>query len=380
MNNFLIFNKKTRKFQSMKKTLFLLLFISQLALAQTQQKESPNLIIITTDGLRWQEVFSGVDKEILYSKLVNRGDSTQIAKKYVSSDPQESRKKLMPFLWSTVNKEGMIFGNRNLNSLVDVANPYWFSYPGYSELLTGHVDTLINSNDYKPNPNTNLFAFLNKQNAYKGKVAAFGAWDAFNRILNEEKSGFPVINAFEPLNAILKDDLSNQMSAMLKDSYKPFKEVECLDVFTHYQALHYLKSQKPKGLYISYGETDEWAHHGQYSDYLDAAHQVDQWIKDIWTWVQNTPGYKDNTYVLIATDHGRGWKNEWTSHGSKIKDANFVWFALMGPNLNAKGNLGEQKGGNKVFQKELAATILSLIGQDFKVEHEVGKSILKSGN
>jgi len=361
----------------MKKLLILLLFIHQLAIAQNNPKESPNLIVITTDGLRWQEVFNGVDKDILTSKSVNKSDSAAIAKNYSAVNHQESRKKLMPFLWSSVQEKGMIFGNRNLNSLAEVANPYWFSYPGYSELLTAYVDTLINTNDYKPNPHTNLFAFLNKQNAYKGKVAAFGAWNAFNRILNEEKSGFPVINAFEPLNSILKDDLSNQISDMLKDSYKPFHEVECLDVFTHYQALHYLKSQKPKAMYISYGETDEWAHHDKYANYLDAAHQVDQWIGDIWTWVQNTPGYKDNTYILIATDHGRGWKNEWTSHGASIKDANYVWFALMGPNLASKGKLGEQEGGDKILQKQLAASMLQLMGLEFRVEHEVGVGIFR---
>jgi len=361
----------------MKKLLILLIFIHQLAIAQNNPKESPNLIVITTDGLRWQEVFNGVDKDILTSKSVNKSDSTAIAKNYSAVNPLESRKKLMPFLWSSVQEKGMIFGNRNLNNLAEVANPYWFSYPGYSELLTGYVDTLINTNDYKPNPHSNLFAFLNKQSAYKGKVAAFGAWNAFNRILNEEKSGFPVINGFEPINSILKDEVSNQMSAMLKDIYKPFHEVECLDVFTHYQALHYLKSQKPKAMYISYGETDEWAHHDEYSKYLDAAHQVDQWIGDIWTWVQNTPGYKDNTYILIATDHGRGWKNEWTGHGASIKDANFVWFALMGPNLASKGKLGEQEGGDKVFQKQLAASMLQLMGLEFRVEHEVGEGIFR---
>ncbi len=361
----------------MKKIFILLLFIHQVALAQNDHKESPNLLIITTDGLRWQEVFSGVDKEILSSKLVNKGDSTNIAKKYLSTDLLESRKKLMPFFWSTLQDQGMIFGNRNLDSRVDLENPYWFSYPGYSELLTGYVDTAINSNDYKANPNSNIFAYLHKQRAYKGKVIAFGAWNAFDRIFNEIESGFPVINAFEPINSILKDEVSNQMSAMLKDSFKPFGEAECLDVFTHYQAFHYLKTKKPKAMYIAYGETDEWAHAGKYANYLDATHQVDQWIGDIWTWVQNTPGYKDNTYVLIATDHGRGWQNEWTSHGAKIKDANYVWFALMGPNLAAKGKLGEQEGGNKVFQKQLADTMLHLMGQDFKVEHEVGEGIFR---
>jgi hypothetical protein len=48
---------------------------------------------------------------------------------------------------------------------------------------------------------------------------------------------------------------------------------ECLDVFTHCAAIEELNKNKPRVLYIAYGETDEWAHSGKYRSYLDAAHQ-----------------------------------------------------------------------------------------------------------
>jgi hypothetical protein len=88
----------------------------------------------------------------------------------------------MPFLWGEVLKKGQIHGNRDKGSMVNVSNPYWFSYPGYSELTTGQVDTAVNSNEYKPNPNTNFFEYLNTLPSYKNKVVAFGAWGAFDRI------------------------------------------------------------------------------------------------------------------------------------------------------------------------------------------------------
>ena len=160
---------------------------------------APNLIIITTDGFRWQEVFGGMDTAIANQSEFNQGDSTYIYNKYGANDLATRQKKLMPFFWNQVAKEGMLFGNRDVNNNVDVANPHWFSYPGYNEIFTGYPDTAINSNDYMPNPHTNIFAFLNAQPAYKNKVAAFGAWDAFDRILNEKVSGFPVINGFESI-------------------------------------------------------------------------------------------------------------------------------------------------------------------------------------
>jgi hypothetical protein len=115
-----------------------------------------NIIIITTDGLRWQEVFSGMDSAIANDPKFNQGDSAAIYGKYWSPDPLERRKKLMPFFWSRIETDGQIYGNRNHGNKIDNANPYWFSYPGYNEIFTGYPDPLINSNSYPPNPNTTL--------------------------------------------------------------------------------------------------------------------------------------------------------------------------------------------------------------------------------
>jgi len=148
-----------------------------------------NLILITTDGLRWQEVFGGLDLDLTANSRFNEGDSSYIMNKYGGATATERRQRLMPFLWSTIAGQGQLYGNRWLGSSVDNANPYWFSYPGYSELLTGYADTAINSNDYPANPHVTLLEFFNRQKGWHGKAAAFGAWQAFDRIINEERSG-----------------------------------------------------------------------------------------------------------------------------------------------------------------------------------------------
>jgi len=196
------------------------LFILFSFLSHAQKTE--NIIIITTDGFRWQEIFKGMDPAIANDKKFNQGDSTYIYKKYGSPDFKESRQKLMPFLWSEIASKGQIYGNRDLGNKVNVSNPYWFSYPGYSEIMTGNVDIAVNSNDYKPNPNVNVLEFLNQQPKIKGKVAAFGAWDAFDRILNEERSGFPVISAFDKIGGSSPTVVQKLLNEMRDDSFKPF--------------------------------------------------------------------------------------------------------------------------------------------------------------
>ena len=336
--------------------LFLILIGS---VCKAQQAE--NIIIITTDGFRWQEVFGGMDSAIAYNKKYNSGDSAYLFKKYWAAEAIERRKKLLPFLWSTASTQGQLYGNRTMGNKVNTANPYWFSYPGYNEIMTGYADTAINSNEYPPNPNATVLEFFNTQQKLKGKVVVFGAWEAFNRILNEERSGIPVVAAFDTITGSSLTPQQKLINAMLTDSYKPWHQEECLDVFTHYAAVEQLKTKKPRVLYIAYGETDEWAHAGKYRSYLDAAHQVDAWIKQLWDFVQSDPQYRNNTTFFITTDHGRGdkTKSEWTSHGNSIEGASEIWFAVLGPTIPAKGEMKEE---GQWYQKQFAKTIAKLMG------------------
>jgi len=342
--------------------LALVLFFSNNTFAQNASNKK--IIVITTDGFRWQEVFKGLDKDILKFKPYQNGDSAKTAQNFGGTTIEESRKKLLPFIWTTIAEKGQIHGNRNSGSLVDNANPYWFSYPGYSEILTGQVDTAVNSNEYAPNPNTNFFEYLNTLPFYKGKVIAFGAWDAFKRILNEKRAGFPVINGTHVDEFLLKDPQFKMVANLMKDTYQPFGE-EALDGFTNSLALMYLKSYKPNAMYISYGDTDELSHAGNYPEYLKAANRFDNYIKAIYDFVNTDPSYKNNTIILITTDHGRGdiVKTQWTSHGQKIKDAHEIWYAMIGAGVNP---LGEVKSNEQVYQKELIHKVAEIANLNFK--------------
>lgn len=349
----------------------LLVWISSQAFGQQRIE---NLILVTTDGLRWQEVFGGMDSAIARDPKFNQDDSALIFRKYWSADAGERRKKLMPFFWSTLAKEGQLYGNRAFGNKVDVSNTYAFSYPGYSELLTGYADTAINTNSYPPNPHVNLLEFLLGRRGFRNSVAAFGAWNAFDRILNEGRAGFPVYSAFDSIGGKLPTARQRLINAMRQDSYKPWNEDECLDIFTHYAAREHLENSLVRVLYIAYGETDEWAHSGQYRSYLDAAHQVDAWIAELWAYVQRTPRLRNKTALLITTDHGRGdaVKSEWTSHGASIAGASSIWFAVIAPGLPAKG---EVKAPMQIYQKQLAQTMAELLGYRFTAEHPVAEGV-----
>jgi hypothetical protein len=339
------------------------------------QSKSENLIIVTVDGFRWQEVFGGMDSAVAVQKRFHRGDSLYLFQKYWSNEPMARRKALLPFLWGTVAGNGQLYGNRQRGSTVDVANPYWFSYPGYHEIFTGFPDTAVNSNSYPANPHTTILDFFQRQPGFTGRVAAFGAWEAFSRILNAPRAGFPVVAAFDDCGVGTPTEREKLINGMRRDCYRQWGNDECFDVFTYYEALEHLKTRRPRILYIGLGETDEWAHAESYRAYLDAAHIADGWLRELWDFVQNDPEYRDRTTLFITTDHGRGdrKKEQWTGHGQSVPDAHETWCAVLGPGVAARGEIA---GGPAISASQFAQTFASLLGFTFVANHPIGQKII----
>lgn len=342
-------------------------FTLVIAIAAHAQQQTEHVVIVTLDGFRWQELFKGADSVILNNSRYTE-NSKGMKERYWAASIDERRKKLLPFFWNTIATQGQLYGNRSFGNYVNNANPYWFSYPGYNEIFTGFPDTAVNSNNKKWNKNENVLEFINKQKGFEGKVAAFTSWDVFPYILNEERSKLYVNSAFEKTNINaptfeLLDEMQEHAPRILGDGVRP-------DLLTFYIAKEYLKTCKPRVLYIGFDETDDFAHGGKYDLYLQSAYMVDQLIADLWGWLQVDPYYKNKTTLIITTDHGRGDanKDQWKDHGEKVKDASEIWMAVMGPDTEATG---EVKTPMQLYQRQVATTIASLLGFDFKPKQEV---------
>lgn len=340
-------------------------------LSYAQQNKTENVILITLDGFRWQELFNGADKELINNKEY-APDTAELKKKYWRETSEERRKVLMPFFWNNIAVNGQIHGNRKLGSKVNILNKYWFSYPGYNEILTGYPDTAVNSNDKNLNKNITVLEFINMQPGYTGKVAAFASWDCFDAILNEPRAGFLVSSGFDTVK--INDPKFNLLNDMQMLSPQPLGNSVRPDHLTYFMAKEYIKQFKPKVVYISFDETDDYAHGGRYDYYLNMANMADKWISDLWSMLQSMPEYKNNTTLLITTDHGRGdkVKKEWTSHGTKIKDADEIWLAALGASINPDG---EVKRNEQLYQAQIAQTISKLLGFHFAANQPIEKEM-----
>lgn len=355
----------------MKLKIFIACFVLHFALAsQTYaQHKTENVVIVTLDGMRWQEVFGGADSALLKNKKFTI-DSAGASKKFWADDLITRRKNLFPFLWSTVVQQGQIYGNRLYENKVNTANKYKFSYPGYNEIFTGYPDTAVNSNDKILNKNINVLEFINQQPSYKYKVAAFTTWDVFPYILNKWRSGIYVNADTDSLPFTTeKFTLINNIQTL---TTRPIGVRP--DVLTYIGAREYMKEYKPKVLYIAFDETDDLAHAGMYDLYLGSAYAEDRMIEDLWKYIQSTPQYKNKTTLIITCDHGRGdkIKENWQHHGEKIEEAGEIWIAAIGPDTKP---LGEIRTPMQMYQMQLASTISKLLGFTFSANHPVANAI-----
>jgi hypothetical protein len=313
-----------------------------------------------TDGFRWQEVFRGADPALL-TKENGVTDIPGTKQLFVRDTPQQSRAALLPFLWGTMAKQGQIFGNRDAGSDAYVTNGFNFSYPGYNETLSGYPDPRISSNDNVPNPNVTVLEWLHDQPGFKGRVAAFGAWNVIANAANGTRGGFPANSAYEPFRM---SPMTPRMESinLLKAETKVWPD-ESFDSFPFFTALEYLKVKKPRVLFLSLGETDEWAHDGKYELYLKSARRIDDYLRLLWETVQSMPEYRGKTTLVFSPDHGRGEAPvQWKSHGEKVPDSKYIWMAFLGPDTPA---LGERKNVPEVTQSRIAATVAALMGRDY---------------
>jgi hypothetical protein len=332
--------------------------------------KTQNIVLIVSDGLRWQEIFTGADPTLLNEK---EGGSWlaegELRRRYWRPDADARRALLFPFLWGTVAKQGQIFGNQTKGSVARVTNGMAFSYPGYNEMSVGFPDPRINSNEFGPNPNMTVFEWLNKIDEFHGRVAICGTWDVYDNIFNKGRSGLAMQTGWTPPHRAHE----TPRDALLRELYETttrFDEEDVGNSLLQVALLDYVKDEHPRVLFVGYGETDNWGHQGRYDLVLDSAHRFDHFVRQLWDTMQAMPQYHGTTTFIITTDHGRGsGLTEWKEHGVGQKGSENIWIGVLGPDT---APLGERTHVAPVTQAQIAATVAAFVGKDY--QHDVPKA------
>src|SRR5262245_21613940 len=81
--------------------------------APAAPRATQNIVLVTLDGVRTQEFFSGMDETIAASEEDSGIDEIEVVRKrYWRETPEARREALMPKLWTELAPQGVVLGNK----------------------------------------------------------------------------------------------------------------------------------------------------------------------------------------------------------------------------------------------------------------------------
>lgn len=304
-------------------------------------QQPPNVVLVTIDGYRWQELFRGADPALVRDP--------QYRARYV--DVADRAQALTPFLLSFA-QAGALIGNRDQGSCARVTNDYWFSYPGYAEILSGRPNPAIRSNQAVANGDVTVLERLARRAEFAGQVRIYAEWNVVPAIVNVERSRIPVFNP--------PDEKAPHDPQVIERARE-------------------LMGALPRVTWIALGDTDNRAHEGEYEAYLAAASEADNFLRALWEAIEADPRTAGRTTMIVTSDHGRGAseRGRWRGHGSgrwrgfvvpgvRREGSDAVFIAVRGPGVAAGGGYDTD---HCATVGQVAATMLQSLG----LLHEEGQ-------
>ena len=91
----------------------LLFSLCCLNLLSAAPRQSRAVILVTLDGLRWQEIFNGIDARLMNEKTAGMTEQSAPALRDQLSreTPKARREALLPFFWKELAPQGIVLGN-----------------------------------------------------------------------------------------------------------------------------------------------------------------------------------------------------------------------------------------------------------------------------
>jgi hypothetical protein len=334
------------------------------------KQQDHNVILITVDGLRNEELFGGIDESVLehveFSGIEYESETERVRAAFGGSSPEASRSNLLPFFWGELAPNGIVLGNESKGRGVRVTNREFFSAPGYIEILTGepHHDVVSNDKVRYPYPSFMEYAKEGLNLGYTD-VATVGSWTGFATLSSSQPDLFFTNTGFESVKPEYATERMRWLGEIQHDIMSLWPEGRS-DAVTYGMAVETIQKFEPRVLYIAFGETDDWAHQRRYDRYLDYIHVFDRYLERLWKQIQSLDAYRDRTTLIITTDHGRGHDpKEWVEHGAgeALAGSEAIWIAVIGPEVPARGEI---VSATPVTQSDVAATALKVLGLDYR--------------
>lgn len=282
----------------------------------------PDVIaVITLDGVRWQEVFEGVDRQ----------------KAAAAGVPVVGAATLVPNLHWLATARGAAVGAPGEGTL-SASGPNFVSLPGYIELFTGGASISCQDNLCPPVKIPTIADQL-AENGDPSEVAVFASWPTLARAVGHAEGMLVSIGRGGTNMPELFD--TPALSTLLAEgdeakpdpgygSYRP-------DANTAPLALAYLRERQPRFFFVGLGDTDEHAHHDDYASYLEALRHADHFIGEVAITLSAMSAEGTSTLLFVTSDHGRA--ESFAQHGAKWPESGRVWLVAAGDSVRARGRV-----------------------------------------
>lgn len=108
------------------------------------------------------------------------------------------------------------------------------------------------------------------------------------------------------------------------------------DSVTLRRALNALKTEHPRLLLISFREPDFSAHQNNWQAYINGIKNTDNYVYQLWDFIENNSFYQDKTALFITNDHGRhldSVSDGYVSHGDTCNGCKHISLLALGPDF-----------------------------------------------
>jgi hypothetical protein len=171
--------------------------------------------------------------------------------------------------------------------------------------------------------------------------------------------------------------LANTQHPEWKDQYQP--SVDCgisgpgsgyrADSLTLVAVKRILTQHKPNLVLINFMEPDGYAHANNWDNYLRGITRDDQYVAQLYEFLQQSKSYRNNTALFITNDHGRhldGIGTGFVDHGDDCEGCRHISLLALGPDF--KKGLTQTEHHTLL---DIPSTVAYLLG--FRFEQGQGK-------
>lgn len=255
-----------------------------------------NVVLVTLDGVRLHELFDGEDGRL-------------------TRNPTP----IFDALHQQLLPRGRLYGDPRDRSEVKTGSTMNGTLPSFTALYAESPQGCFDNLCERVKVTTFLDRLHDELGLSRDDLAVYGAWPRLDRAVTGRDDVATVVtrNAYE-------GTISEHPEAALVDASMEWDPATVVDAFA---AL----ARHPRYLHIALVDSDRFGHRGDYARHTTVLRAYDRLLAELSARLSAAGEWEQNTALIVATDHGRGFGEGWKDHGPLVTESSGVWVFVMLP-------------------------------------------------